>query len=277
MIIHLKTINGVRIQCSENENKLLSVNDDISIYKTIDRELSQMRSVILNDQLVYPKLFYTEYFHLYKNEHSDVFKDENIRHDITIISGNLAGIEFMKTYGHYHEILDGSEHAAPEIIEILHGNAIILLQKPKTIDCKKENRKTINDILDFGNISEVSMFKLKMGDTFVIPPYYGHTIINQKSSALVFSSLISAKAKTIYKGIFDYKGASYYIIKKNAKQVFVQNPNYKSVPKIKKQKKWAYNNIMENKKGSSYLNFVNNPKNYSWINNPDTINWEQFA
>jgi glucose-6-phosphate isomerase len=277
MIIHLKTINGVKIQCSENENKLLSINEDISISKIIDRELDQMRSVILNDQLVYPKLFYTEYFHLCKNEHASVFKNENIRHDITIMSGNLAGIEFMKTYGHYHEILEGTNHAAPEVIEILHGNAIILLQKPERLVSDKPGVKTIADVLDFGNITEVSLFKLKPGDLFIVPPYYGHTIINQKSTALVFSTLISAKAKTIYKGIYDYKGASYYIIKKNAKQVFVQNPNYKNVPKIKKQKKWSYNNIMDNKKGSSYLNFINNPKNYSWINDPDSINWEQFA
>ena len=75
MIIHLKTINGIKIQCTEGENKILSLNDDLYIYKAINRELDQMKNVILNDQLVYPKLFYTEYFHVYKNEHSKIFKD----------------------------------------------------------------------------------------------------------------------------------------------------------------------------------------------------------
>ncbi len=273
MIIHLKTINGIKVQCTENENKLLSNGDDIRIFKILNRELDQMRKVILNDKLVYPKLFYTEYFHIYKDEHAKVFKDNNIRHDITIMSGNLAGIEFMKTYGYYHEILEGN-YSAPEIIEILHGSGIILLQKPKIIS---QDAKNIEDMYDFGHITDFSIFKVKTGDVFVIPPHYGHIIINQRPTAMVFSSLISSRAKSIYKGIHDYKGGAYYIIKKNAKQVFVQNPNYKYVPKIKKQKKWSYNNLIDGKKISTYSHFINNPKEYSWINHPDSVKWENFA
>jgi glucose-6-phosphate isomerase len=275
MIIHLKTINGIKIQCTEGENKILSLNDDLYIYKAINRELDQMKNVILNDQLVYPKLFYTEYFHVYKNEHSKIFKDNNLRHDITVMSGDLAGIEFMKTYGHYHEILDGTNTPAPEVIEILHGNAILILQKPHKIT--EDKKRSINDMYDFGDITDVHIFKLKTGDAFVIPPHYGHIIVNQKPTVLVFSSLISARAKSIYNGIFNYKGGAYYVIKKNAKQVLVQNPHYKHVPKIKKVKKWAYNNIINNKKVPTYSHFISNPEKYSWINNPEEFNWEQFA
>ena len=276
MIVYLKTINGIKVQCTDTENKLLQLNNDISIHKILDRNLEEMKYVILNNQLLYPKLFYTEYFHILKNDHKDLFKEHGLRHDITIMSGNLAGIEFMKTYGHYHDLLNSKRNTAPEVIEILYGQALILLQKPKMVSSKYALGQSLESMCDFSHIEEFTYFKLNKGDVFVIPPGYGHILINQKPGALIFSSLISSRAKSLYKSIFDFRGGAYYIIKKNAKQVFVQNPNYKNVPKVKKQRKWAYSNLVD-KKDPIYLSFVNDPKKYHWLNNPDSINWENFA
>ncbi len=276
MIIYLKTINGIKVQCSENENQLLYLNTDLSVHKVLDRSLKEMKYVILNENLLYPELFYTEYCHIYKKSHGDTFTKQEVRHDITIMTGNLAGIEFMKTYGHYHSLINSEFNTAPEVIEILHGNGLILLQKPRKI---KDKAKNIEDIYDFSFIDNVYIYKVSKGDTFIVPPGYGHIIINQKPSVLIFSSLISSKAQSLYKNLFKYKGGAYYVIKKNAKQVFVQNPNYKNVPKLQKKKNtsaWSYNKIIDNNQ-PIYTNFLENPNKFSWLNNPDQINWERFA
>jgi glucose-6-phosphate isomerase len=120
------------------------------------------------------------------------------------------------------------------------------------------------------------IFKLNKGHLLLVPPNFGRTIINQKSSALIYTTLRSTKARPLYQHILKYKGASYYIIKKNAKQVFVQNPNYKTVSKIKKIKKWPYANLLETKM-PLYNSFILNPQKYNYLNNPDSIDWEKFA
>ena len=275
MIIQLKTINGIKVQCTDTESRILC-QDDIITYKILDRSLHEMKNVILNSKLLYPNLFYTEYCHIYKKLHEDIFKENNIRHDITIMSGNYVGIEFMKTYGHYYDLLNSNYYSAPEIIEILHGTAFILLQKPKIISRKFALGQNIEDISDFSSITNVYIIKLNKGNALLIPPNYGRTIINQKSTALVYTTLKSVKARPLYQHILKYKGAAYYIIKKNAKQVFVQNPNYKINAKIKQVKKWPYSNLLEQKM-PLYNSFISDPKKYDWLNNPESVDWEKFA
>ncbi len=89
MIIYLKTINGIKVQCSENENQLLYLNTDLSVHKVLDRSLKEMKYVILNENLLYPELFYTEYYHIYKKSHGDTFTKQEVRHDITFSFDNL--------------------------------------------------------------------------------------------------------------------------------------------------------------------------------------------
>ncbi len=275
MIIQLKTINGIKVQYTDNENKILC-QDDVITYKVLNRSLCEMKNVILNSKLLYPDLFYTEYCHIYKKLHEDIFKESNIRHDITIMSSNFVGIEFMKTYGHYYDLLNSHYYSAPEIIEILHGTALILLQKPKIVSKGFAIGQGIDDITDFSSITDVYIFKLNKGNMILIPPNFGRIIINQKASPLVYTSLKSTKARALYQHILKYKGAAYYIIKKNAKQVFVQNPNYKTVPKVKKIKKWPYANLLDTKI-PLYQSFISNPQKYDWLNNPETVEWEKFA
>jgi len=118
---------------------------------------------------------------------------------------NLAGIEFVKT-----KVTRSKNYT--RIIEILYGGAIVLLQRYRT---PKDNK----------------IYKLvaKKGQKIIVPSGYDLVIVNtRQNSTLIFAEFSCTKA--ISRVVLDdNSGMAYYVIRKNAKQEVVRNPNYKIV------------------------------------------------
>ncbi len=139
-----------------------------------------------------------------------------IRYDVTIIPQKMLGQEFVKTKGHYH-----SENFG-ELYKVLSGRAIFLVQKEKN-----------------GKIEDVYYIKTSKGEYALIPPDYGHTIINYSKSTLKIANWISKKCKSDYTKIEQKRGFCYYYTKKgwlkNKKYKFssLKEMKNKKIPKLK--------------------------------------------
>lgn len=62
----------------------------------------------------------------------EAIKAHHLRYDITVIPPAMLGSEYIKTVGHYHPRVPGTNAYYPEIYQVLEGSATYLLQKVKS-------------------------------------------------------------------------------------------------------------------------------------------------
>lgn len=169
--------------------------------------IDDMRDQLLNKELDCPEIFYTKYKQI---DTKGLFASKKLKLNIYTMRSNLAGIEYVKT-----RATRSSKY--PRIFEVLFGSSTILLQKYKS---PKENR--------------IIKILAKKGDKVIVPAGYDFVATNpRQSSTLILAEVMSIKASPRVT-LDDYSGIAYYVIRKNAKQEIVRNPNYKIVNELEK-------------------------------------------
>lgn len=206
------------------------------------RMLFDMKPVLQSpDSVKNDAIYYTVYRNL-------ATINGKLKYDMTVLPQKIIGKEFTKTFGHYHE------NASPELYEILEGNAYFLLQRYLG-DSKK--------------IEEAYIIKAEAGEKAVIPPGFGHLAINIGKDKLVLANWIGA-GNYNYNLFKDFKGGCYYVLAANGAIEFKKNPNYKSVPELKKlAPKDAPALGVKNGKDFPILDLKNAPQKLDWLINPE--------
>ena len=82
--------------------------------------------------------------------------------DLTVINPGKVGKEYVKTVGHYHGYVDGTDIAYPEIYEAITDGFEYLLQSEPDED---------------GGVDVIWVIT-EAGDKVVMPPNYGHVSMN---------------------------------------------------------------------------------------------------
>ncbi len=201
--IDLKKTSGFPIEY-DNENLVVK---DFSFEKKIDICIDKVRDQLLNKELTCPDIFYTKYKGL---DNNDIYKSKGFRVNFYTLKPNLAGIEYVKTRA-------TRCRSYARIIDIIYGGATILIQNYVN---PKNNR-----------IIKVSA---KKEQKIIIPPGYELVVVNtRQNTTLIFAEYLSTKARSKVV-LDDNNGLAYYIIRKNAKQETVRNPNYKIVNEAEK-------------------------------------------
>jgi len=137
-----------------------------------------------------------------------------LRYDVTVIPPFMLGEECAKTYGHYHSIALGSVTYA-EIYEVLQGTLHALLQK------NEQDR-----------VGDVCLIEGHPGEKIVIPPNYGHVLINPGEETLATGNLISKKCTAEYESWRVKRGAAYYELKGSR---LLKNPSYGETPEVRRK------------------------------------------
>jgi glucose-6-phosphate isomerase len=186
------------------------------------RKLDDMKEVLLDKRFLASANMDMELYYMFrevsKNEEDETrIKERELRYDITIIPPNTLGAEFVKTAGHYHPLLPGSQMTYPEMYEVLEGEAHYLLQ------CKDEEGGT-------EKITDVIVVKTKKGDKVIIPPNYGHVTINPSESTLKMANWVARTFSSIYEPIRVKGGAAYFELTNGE---FIKNEKYGAVPDIR--------------------------------------------
>lgn len=191
------------------ENNVLSAQD-LTISRSGEVPIEDIRPQLLNQELSYPEVFYSKYLKL---DHDGILANKNIRFNIYVIPPNLAGIEFVKT-----RAMRLTKH--PKIMEVLYGGGSIVMQKLPNKSYKE---------------GDLIVSKLKRDQKVIVPPGYASTVVNSRQTTLIISEIYSDDLNQ--DAVLDeMQGMAYYVIRKNAKQEIVRNPNYKLAPKIRKVK-----------------------------------------
>lgn len=195
---------------------------------------------------------YYMYRGVYRQGDKEIFENNGIRHDITVLlPGFMGGQEFIKTVGHFHPKKPGQDITYPEYYEVLYGEALYLLQK-NTHD---------------GDVEETFIVTAKQGDKVYVDPGRGHVTINPGNQHLVMANLVADNFQSDYIPIEQKKGPAWFYIKNNLGELeFVPNPNYKNAPALKlipAEKKDQPIEIDDNK--TLYENFLEAPERFSFL------------
>lgn len=131
--------------------------------------------------------------------------------NITILSPGKNGIEYNKTYGHFHN------YQGVEIYHCLYGQGILVTQR--------------ND--ENGEAKEFKVISLSAGKQAEIPVGYGHSLANVGKGFLVVLDNAPDDPKAHnYEPVEDKRGFAYYIVEKKGEIAFDQNHNYRVHPQI---------------------------------------------
>ncbi len=169
------------------------------------------------------------------------------RYDIAKIPQNKIGGEFAKTFGHYHKGI------YPELYEVLDGRAYFLLQKIGN---------------DQAEISEAYIVEVSAGEKAVMPPGFGHLSINVGERDLTLANWIGL-VDYDYQPFSNFHGGCYYVLDNGGNIEFEKNPNYKSVPEIKKLKLRDLPELgIKNDKEHPIWNLRETPEKLDWLVNP---------
>lgn len=198
MAIDLQKISGLPIFFDEKRMNL-EFRGDFPFIKKSERTLDELRPYLKNPDV---KNWHNPVYYIWRRVHLA----SDLRYDLTLLPPGTIGEEFVKTAGHYHK-------PYPEVYEVLSGRAYFLIQSE----------------------SKVYLAEAGPGEKFLIPPSFGHNTINVFNKPLILANWVSEKATYDYDPYKKYHGAMYYFLNNNNNLVdIVKNPNYDSVPEIKK-------------------------------------------
>jgi oxalate decarboxylase/phosphoglucose isomerase-like protein (cupin superfamily) len=131
--------------------------------------------------------------------------------NITVITPGLNGIEFNKTFGHFHT------YPEVEIYNVVYGQGVLLMQR--------------ND--EDGEAKEIRIVGLRPGSTVEVPAGYGHTIVNVgKNYLVVIDNAPQNQKSDNIEVVRSRHGLAYYIVDKKGEVGFEPNPNYHLHPQI---------------------------------------------
>lgn len=200
---------------------------------------------------------YSMYRDLTENE-SDRQKivSQNLRYDITVMPFVMLGQEFNKTVGHYHPLVPNTNLTFPEIYQVLEGEVIFLLQR-----------------VEQDKIKDILAIKAVQNDMVIVPPDYGHVMINASRQELKTANWVERNFKSIYEPVKEKRGFGYYATQDASGQItWVKNEHYSSVPALKFLEPNLWLDKFNIEKRNMYqlfetpkkLDFLKNPQKYQW-------------
>ena len=212
------------------------------------RMLNDMKDVIYDKEWL-KKSKNMELYYMYRDlalsdEDREIMRREKLRYDITLIPSMNLGMEFIKTYGHYHPEIDGLGISYAEVYEVIEGEAHYLLQK-----------------LENGRIVDVVLIKAKKLDKVIIPPNYGHITINPGKNTLIMANFVSSEFSSIYEPIKEKGGGAYFELTDGR---LIRNENYGRIPDIRIMDAHEISNL-------NILEEIANNNLYDAINSPDIL------
>lgn len=152
---------------------------------------------------------YTAGLHLGGDE--AVWRDANVVFGIVIFPpGEFSG-EYVKSSGQFHPPVPPTNQATPELYTVLSGTGHFMLHKASAPD--------------YDDVKDPVLVEVQAGETFVVPPDYGHLQINPVSEPLVFSYVVMDGMKGQYQPYKKKKGAAFYEMADKDNR-FVRNNNY---------------------------------------------------
>jgi len=252
--VDLTSTSSLPLKLEERHLRLV-MGSELTSPKPVPRTSTEMRQVLLYPDEKAPKVLYLMYrdVHLAKDE--AVLKSHNLRFDVTVIRGGLIGSEFIKTAGHYHPTMPAQGLSYPEIYEVIHGEAIYLLQK-------------VRALADPRRIVDVVQIEARTGDRVIIPPDYGHVTINPYKTTLVMANVTADGFQSEYEPYRRLGGAAYHMVAEGGKPRWLPNQRYINPPTLRTVQVKEYPQLGLVRGRAMYQVMAQRPESFEFLTKP---------
>jgi glucose-6-phosphate isomerase len=250
-MIDLEKMSGLPIAL---EKTRLVFRNGLEEVEPATRTIEQMRPFLLDGNANFRKpIVYYMYRNVGLKKDREIFMENNLRYDLTVMENGKIGQEFVKTIGHYHPLKPGTKSRYPEIYEIIYGHALLIMQKIEEDESK---------------IAEVCIVTATAGEKVVMLPGCGHVTVNISNGPLVMGNIVSNQFNSVYAPYKEKRGASYYILERNGRPEPYPNKLYGAIldPQILKPKQ-SFLNVS---KGTPlYVTVSEDLEKFKWLNFPE--------
>lgn len=183
-------------------------NPDYRVRRLHDLDAVRANSVPYDDREIYR---YTSGLWFAKDE--AIWKKANVIYGLVVFAPGIFGNEYNKSSGQYHPITPPNTKATPEVYTVLYGTGHFMLQRSSP---------------PYEIIDDAILVEVQAGETFIVPPDYGHLQINPANEPLVFSYAVMDGMSGVYEPFRKTRGAIYYEMADTSESGrFVFNTNYK--------------------------------------------------
>lgn len=196
----------------ENELELDIISKELKFWKKVFtpsvRTFWDMKDLYLDSwELNDSEWLYFMYRWVYLSEEDEnLFRENNLRYDITIIIPKIIWEEYNKTYWHFHPV-NSSWKKYEEIYQVLHWNALFIQQ----------------------NDYEVNFTNAFIWDKVIMKESFWHITINpSEENILIMSNIVDDTFDSEYNDFNKFKWWNYYY----TINWFEKNTNYKNNLKI---------------------------------------------
>ena len=195
-MIDLQKSTGLPIQAnSDTQQLILPAGFEPTTYRI--REAGDLDAVWQNPDGTDDRVIYWYSSGLTYTADRDIWKKANIVYGIVFFYPGCFNGEYVKSSGQYHPPQGESQTATPEIYTVLKGTGYFLLQKAKP---------------PYSTVSDAVLVEVREGESFIVPPDYGHLQINPSSEPLIFSYVVMDGLNGVYEPFKKKKGAMYYVV-----------------------------------------------------------------
>lgn len=255
----MKQLNTLPLSLAWDEanNALMRGNERL---ECDTRTVGQMTDVLFDRRFASEADPKTPLYQMYRDMHrpqdAELLKKHGLRYDVTAIFPKNLGREWNKTLGHYHPTAPGSKHSYPELYEVLSGQLVFVLQK------RRQGTNEAEDIL---------LVSARAGDKVLVPPDYGHVMVNPSNETLVTANLVEATFKSDYAPVGEKGGMGVFLLDDGTT---AKNPAYKDCPEPRRvtADKLESNSALSFARGkNTYASAIETPEKYSFLLKPDEL------
>jgi glucose-6-phosphate isomerase, archaeal len=218
------------------------------------RMYSEAKDVYVEKEAQEQELYYM-YRYFEGNDQEGLFEKNKLEYDVTVLKAGLVGHEYIKTSGHYHGYVPGTEITYPEVYEVIEGEIEYLLQTHPDAE---------------GNV-DVVVVSAQAGDKVVVPPNYGHISINKGADIAVSSNLQfrDLPATADYETLKTYLGGALFLTDKG----WENNDQYniRSLKKVTPREKFEWG-LQKDK--PLYTSFIESPEKFDFLVNPQNYDFK---
>ena len=189
-------------------------------------------------------------------EFNPLFEQRNLTFGLVLLPPGKIGVEYIKTHGHYHSYMPGSQIGYPEVYTHYSGSLYLLMQRRAS---QQDTR-----------LDDCVLYKMIPGQSIMIPPGYAHILINPSGEAGLMAGLYSRNSVHDYAPIDQMRGAAYYLTEQDGELAVLPNPAYPASPALRE---------ITQLDGSAFTppdadhplwkSFVTNPDRYAFLHDAD--------
>jgi glucose-6-phosphate isomerase len=208
-MIDLEEVSGLPVKV-ESETGDFVLGSSLNTPSILTRKLYDLDTVWANEVLDENRVIYRYTSGLWLPGDGELWRNAGAGYGIVFFLPGVFGGEYVKSSGQYHAIAPSQRVATPEIYTVLVGRGHFMLQRSTP---------------PYEAILDAVLVEVNAGETFVVPPDYGHLQINPTNGPLVFSYTVAHPLVSNYEPYRQRRGAIYYEMAADPAR-FVFNSHY---------------------------------------------------